>query len=301
VRLALVRLGALVATLLALALALVPAASAAGGGEPDRQVDVHLGVHGFQISVEGHESGGKGGVILVVTRHQEVAEYIVPGTVTESSIKARFGTLGEVDYSFGPKKSADAECFGSTGGAAAFSGTFEFTGENGYVHIDADHAQGYYQVEPESRTCKSGRSSGSSASARAVAARALVGDEGATLTAQAGAKGSRPARILSVYGSPKASSEISAFLEEGVGKMVVLRGVRMSLKHRDFAWDFVAGTATITPPAPFTGTATFIRRAGGKPLLRGSLALSVLGSPKLVRMTGADFRAALHRGIPEPD
>jgi hypothetical protein len=137
---ALVRAGALLASLLAVALVFVPAASAAGAVQKQRHVDIQMRIGAFRIDLYGSEQDGKQSATLYVARRDQLAEYIAPAELTESTIKAKFGALGEIDYSFAPKNSADAKCFGVEGSEAAFTGTFTFTGENDFVHIDQGNA-----------------------------------------------------------------------------------------------------------------------------------------------------------------
>jgi hypothetical protein len=297
----LLRAGALLASLLALVLALVPAASAAAAEEGERGIDIRMHVGGFAIAVEGGESKGKQDMVLYLTRRHQIAEYVVPAEFTDSTVKAKFGALGELDYSFVPKGSARPECFSKLGGEAAFTGTFTFTGENGYIHIDADHADGYYTVEAEPPTCGAARADRAATTRRGVPYDPYTGD-GATLTALAGSRASHRARVITVSREANAKTgEVSAFLEEGDSKLAILRGLALTAGGRAFEWDFDAGTATVRPPAPFTGSATLTRRADGKALFTGSLRVPILGQKRSAKMAGAEFRAKLHRGTPHDD
>jgi hypothetical protein len=116
------------------------------------------------------------------------------------------------------------------------------------------------------------------------------------LTATARSPESRQARVITVARERAAKTvAITAFLEEAEPRMVVLRGVQMTAPGDSFEWDFGAGTASVAPPAPFTGTATFSRRVGGGTLLAGSLRVPILGA-KPVSMAGPAFQAVLHHG-----
>jgi hypothetical protein len=281
----------LAASLLAAVLLLVPIASASGA-----EVEIKTHVGSFSIVALSGESNGKQSVVLIVSRRHQYAEYIVPAEITGSTLKARFGSLGEIDYSFGPKKAGDAKCFGATETAAAFTGTFNFVGEGGFVHLDADRATGTYATGLSPRGCQPPRlPRRAGAAARAVPGQPFTG-KGATLTATARSKVSHQARVITVAREIAASQvAITAFLEEVSPEMVTLRGAEMTAPGRSFEWDFGAGTATVAPPAPFTGTASFIRRGDGRTLLTGSLRVPILGG-KPVMMAGAAFHAILHHG-----
>jgi hypothetical protein len=301
VRLALVRIALVVTSLLALALVAVPAASAAGGAkESQRQLSIQMRVGGFKIEIDGQQGSGAEDVVMYLSRRDQFAEYIVPAEITDSTLKAKFGSLGELDYSYAPKGGTATECFGQQGSEAAFTGSFTFTGENGFVHIDAPVATGFYTLEPEPPMCATRRADRAARAARAVPFQPYV--DGAALSVSTMAKtdgGVRRARVLTA--SRQENSKEASFyaaLVEGDHGMGVLRGVQMSAPARAFEWDFDAGTATVSPPAPFAGTATFTRRADGRKLFTGSLRVPILGSGTM-RMAGKGFHATLHRGIPK--
>jgi hypothetical protein len=296
---ALVRAGALFASLLALTLVLVPAAPAAGGEEIQREIETRTHVGGFTVTVLSGGEGGNPNVLLYVSRRRRLAEYLVPAEVTGSTVKARFGDLGELDYSFVPKESVKAECFGATNEAAVFTGTFTFTGENDYIHVDADRLAGTYKVYPTPSACPLARAERESPTPRAVPYEPYVG-KGATLTAIAGSGRTR-ARIVAVSrGENDKRGTVSGFLTETAGAMTIVRGAVLVAGVSAFDWDLAAGTATVHPPAPFTGTAHFARRPGGRALWTGSLRVPILGG-KPIRLAGGAFHAALHRGVPHDD
>jgi hypothetical protein len=288
---ALVRAGALFASLLTIALPVVRVASADGA---EAVIKAHVG--SFSILAIAGESKGKQSMLMMVRRRHQYAEYIVPAELTDSTLKARFGSLGEIDYSFGPKKPGDPKCFGATETGAAFTGTFSFVGEGGYIHVDADRATGTYANGLSPRGCKlPSLPHRAATSARAIPGRPFTG-EGATLTAVARSKGSRQTRVITVARELAAKSvAITAFLEEVEPQMVILRGAQMTAPGRSFEWDFGTGAATVGPPAPFTGTASFSRHPGGGTILAGSLRVPILGG-KPVSMAGPAFHAVLHHG-----
>jgi hypothetical protein len=299
VRLALVRIALLATSLLALALGAVPAASAAGAVEgPGGEINIDMRVAGFQIGVLGTESKGKQYAIMFLSRGHKFAQYFAPAQITDSTFKASFGSFGELDYSFGPKGSAGGECFGVTNSKAEFTGTFDFTGQRGYIHIDAPRVAGSYSVAP-SPGCQLPLPPGPKPpSARAVPSQPYVGD-GATLTASTLAmKGKRRLRTVTVSrGKAAGTAEVSVELAEIGPDVSVVCGVQATVPGQAFEWDFTAGTATVSSPAPFAGTATFTRLAdGGKPFT-GSLRARVLGG-ETIHFAGAGFQATLHHGIP---
>jgi hypothetical protein len=297
---ALVRAGALLAILLAISLALAPAAPAARPGH-ERQLTVQMQVGSFQIELDAQEAGGKDYALLYLSRRDQFAEYIAPAKFTDSAVEAKFGSFGELDYSFAPKGSAVPGCFGAPGSEAALTGKFTFTGEHGYVHIDADHASGFYKVEPEPNGCEVGRPDRAATAARAVPFQPYVGD-GATLSVSTKSmkkNGVRRRPGISIYrGKSAKQASVTAVLAESRRGVSSFRGVMLSAPARAFEWDFGAYTATVAPPAPFTGTAKLVHHPDGSSSFTGSLRVPILGEPKPVRMAGRGFRPKLIHGTP---
>jgi hypothetical protein len=81
----------------------------------------------------------------------------------------------------------------------------------------------------------------------------------------------------------------------------VARGVQLTAGSGAFRWDLKKGTATLRPPKPFTGSATFTRRSKGRPgAWKGSLTMPILGGDP-VRLAGAEFHAVFHKGLPQDE
>jgi len=113
---ALVRNAVAAVSLLAVALVLAPAAPAARPAEePQRSLDIQMHAGNFHVQLGGEEERGKQEVALFISRRRQFAEYVVPAEITDSTIKAKFGSLGEIDYSFAPQGSANLECSGAGG------------------------------------------------------------------------------------------------------------------------------------------------------------------------------------------
>lgn len=272
---------------LAAPLVLSPVASAAEAPIRDVKFELHEG--GFLVAVKSEIAEEK--VVLTLYRHSEVAMYETSAEFTDTTVKARFGQLGELDYAFTPA-SRSGSCSGLADGT--YEGTFTFTGENEYVKFDADRAHGTFLGSPR-KGCKEARRAPASRPAGSEAKRGAVDDE-ASLLAHSSLP--LPARSLVVFesvvkGRPRVF--FSAFEEEKAEGMLIARGAQAAGSRRDFTWNLKAGTARIDPPAPFTGSATFKRRPGGHPVWRGSLRAPMLGGQPF-RLTGGDFQAQLIKG-----
>lgn len=291
-RLGLIRVGVLAAALLATALALVPGASAAARpAAPRLQFSFQTHADGFLVEVRSIEMKGKQGVFMTIYRRHHFAEYGAPAQISESTVKAKFGNLGELDYSFAPGGQKSSECIGWSGRKASFTGTFNFTGENGFIHIDADRASGFYEVEPEPSGCPAGRSD------RPAAPSQTSAGDGATLFARTSWTRARGVRRLREVAVGSGATVTAAFVEVRRGLSIV-RGAEVNAPVHAFEWDLGTGTATLMPPAPFAGTATVTRGADGGESFTGSLRARILGFAKPIAFAGGGFGAELRRATP---
>lgn len=277
----------------------VPVLAAGAEREVERELAFALDAEGFTSEVYVSNNDGDVSATMILSRGPQVAFYSTLAKVTAERVTARFGGLGELDYRFAPKRNGSIECTGSENGEAVFEGTFDFTGENGYVHIEADHAEGFFQIYPEPKNCPQKR-----LARRFVPYHPSYSDEGATLHARAGSRAKGTMREISVYDDGRHGSHkvaVFATLAERREGMVVARGVQLAAGSRAFRWNMEKGTATLRPPAPFTGSATFTRHGhDGHGTWRGSLVMPILGGEP-VELAGREFRAFIHKGVPQDE
>ena len=261
-RRALVLTGVLFAGLLAAA----PALSAGAEREVERELNIELDAEGFAVWVWVSNNDGDVSATIILSRGSQVAYYVTPATVTAERVTARFGGLGEIDYRFAPKPHGRVECTGAEEGEAVFEGTFDFTGENGYVHIEADHAEGSFQIYPEPKGCAPKRFA-----RRAVPYHPSYAGKGATLNAVSVARAEKTAREVSVFDDGRRGPHriaVFAFLGERREGMAVARGVQLTAKSSAFRWNLKKGTATLRPPLhsragrPSSGAATMATGSG---------------------------------------
>ena len=276
----------------ALAALLVPSSVASAAEAPFHDVKFTLHEGGFVVTLKSEISEEK--VVLSLYRHGEVAVYETDAEITEDTVKARFGRLGELDYTFAPAERV-GPC--SEFAVGTFEGTFAFTGENEYVKFEADRARGTFLGAPR-KGCKEARH------ARAALRRAPSGakregaeDEASLLVHSRPPQPIRSMLVLESEGKHQHRVLFSAFEEEKTEGMLIARGAQVVAPGRDFTWNLKAGTAHIDPPAPFTGSATFKRRPGASPLWQGSLRAPMLGGQPF-RLAGSEFQAQLIKGSP---
>jgi hypothetical protein len=287
-RRALVIAGVMLAGLLALAPGLATAAS-----KPPREPELEtveeaenvlfgLTAEGFKVNVYAEDNDGDQTAFLVIARGGLLAEYAVPATITDHSVAAKFGSLGELDFHLSPKRGT-RKC----SGRLTLTGTFTFTGENGYVHIDADHAEGAFQEPLFTGGC--GRP--------AEAVKFLGRADGIGLEAMVGSRKKADGYGVDVNewrmrdGTRKET--ISAYRIEEREGMKVGRGATVSAGPAAFRRDVKAGTALLRPPAPFTGWARLTPGPGGRGVWEGSLQVPTLDGEPIV-LAGPDFRVRLY-------
>ncbi|HWI95616.1 MAG TPA: hypothetical protein VNS60_06080 [Solirubrobacterales bacterium] len=285
--------------LFAAVLLAIPVLAAGAGGEVERELAFALKADGFTVNVFVSNNDGDVSALMILNRGPQVAYYSTPAKVTAERVTARFGSLGELDYRFAPKPNGSIDCHGAEEGEAVFEGTFAFTGENGYVHIEADHAEGSFQIYPEPKNCPQER-----LDRRAARYHPSYSDEGATLQARAGSRAKGRIREVFVFDEGRPGSHkiaVYATLAEKREGMTVARGVQLAAGAGAFRWNLEKGTATLRPPAPFTGSATFTRRGhDGHGAWKGSLAMPIFGGEP-VELAGGEFRASIHKGVPQDE
>jgi hypothetical protein len=298
---------ALAGVLFAGLLVAVPALAAGSGREVERELAFELDAEGFTIGVIVSNNDGDVSAAILLNRGPQIAYYTTPAKVTAERVTARFGSLGELDYRFTPKRNGSIDCIGAEEGEAEFDGTFVFTGENGYVHIEAGHAEGSFQIYPEPRNCPRKRLARRAAQSRpsyAVPYHPFYSDKGATLNASAGSRAEGRIREVAAFDEggrgPHRVAVFGTLAEEREG-MTVTRGVQLGAGAGSFRWNLERGTATLRPPPPFTGSAKFIRHGHeGHGTWKGSLAMPILGGES-VELAGNEFGAFIHKGVPQDE
>jgi hypothetical protein len=230
---------------------------------------------------------------------QEVV-YEVPGEVSKAGLKVRFGRLGLIDVDFTPTATLDetAPSPGCTGAPrtlreGVFAGKIDFVGERGYVRIEAPQVEGSmsvigpWQCPKEDNLNPFEPVPGFSR----LSARPADGErESATLVAftrgfhsffGAGVHHRHSGGRSIFYGAKEEQRERMT-----IGRVTNVRGPASA-----FDFDHKAGTATLDPPRPLKGHASFKGdRRGG--FWRSTIRVPLLGSAPL--STGHGFGAALY-------
>lgn len=289
----------LVFTLVTISFLTLPTGMASGASPengPIIRVELELKAnHGFRAQLE---TSDKKMVTLTLERKNQLATYEVRGRVNEQGLKVRFGRLGLIDVGFAPSRtlSATEPSEGCTGEPrtlreGVFTGTIEFIGEREYVRIEGPQADGSMSVIsqwecPEGeelapfagisrRLARSARRKRKSASLIATSRRC-------SCSFAAGVHRGKK-RVRSVFYGAKSERR------EG---MEIARGASASAGASAFVVDHEAGTATLRPPRPFSGHATYRRGPNARELWRSTIRVPLLGA-KPLKPDGPGFRAVL--------
>ncbi len=231
---------------------------------------------------------------LTISRRGQQAVYFARGKVSEEGIGVRFARFGEfvVDYepfrtlkTREPGPRCEGEPWTTTEGF--FRGTLRFRGEGGYVRIEATRAKGTLVHHPGWK-CRYGPA----AAARARGRQSGGGEDEATLVAasrrdsiQFAAFGSREAGEKPFTGFWAVGSEV----REGVG---ITRFTLAATAAAGFRFHNRRGTAFVDPPAPFAGSAHYVRRPDAPDGWSGNLTAPLLGLGR-VPLTGPGFNARM--------
>jgi hypothetical protein len=278
------------------ALLALPGAAIAKGGSfvtgPSRTVELRLrGSNGYSISV----SGDRETVTLTAESKGSSASYTTKGFASATRIKARLGRLGRVSMRFhshgGPKRTPPPKgiCRGvaETVESGTWVGQIQFRGEQGYTAAHATRAKGAITNSPKQTCSIHGGKEGNFPDFQATILNAASDARG--IFATSFSSEDRP----SLNGSGVAAS-LFEFHRRGLS---IIRSISTDPKSDAIALNEEGGhitSATIAPPAPFKGTATFQRTRGSEGSWTGTLAGDFPGRGE-VPLAGPKFFAEVSR------
>jgi hypothetical protein len=240
------------------------------------------GSHGYRIKVE-----GSGRVVeLSASRSLTGATYSTRGRVTSEGITARFGNLGRIAVGFVPSgplrvRKPPPFCEGQprTMQSGVFTGKIRFSGEEQFTQVEARRAKGLVSNRPRWKCDNPANHAHPHGNPSPPSAILSVSQPNGSIefSAEAPRRGSGEA-------------EFSAFAFQVRRRMAIFRVAfaASSVPGESFAFDDPLNSATIAPPPPFTGTATFQRITDFSTSWMGSLAVFLPGLGS-VPLTGRDF------------
>lgn len=247
------------------------------------------GTNGYEVKV----SASPGQMEVTAESSSGSVEYIAPAKVTGTTIDARIGNVARIDVRFRPsgrvrEVKVSRQCLKERPPVVAsrlgrFVGTIKLHGERGYTEVSAHSATGGIgdplanvprKLQCEFRESKAER--------RTELQSIQFDGEPAKEAISLGVS-----RLFPFYPglSPKHAallrkSDHYLFLATAVeksGGVTILRSAAALGGPTTFAFDDSLTAATISPPAPFTGTGTFVRNADGSTGWTGSLAVPLPG------------------------
>lgn len=277
--------GGLAFLVCALAALALPATVAAKPGyyvvEPGIFNTIDLrGSHGYSIHVFGV---GRNQVWILAEKEDASANYLGRGRVTERSIEGRFGSLGRISVRLQPGSHSEVEeeqagCKGKPAERreGRFTGVIRFRGELGFTEVRVESARGT-AYRSFRQVCKR-RSSEGEPRYKQPPATSLS------------AVSSRYPRApwFSVFKQEPPRKPAFAFLEaqyttrtiERRPGLDVIREASATAAPETFAASPLGAnpvTATVAPPAPFTGTASYEKQPSGVAAWSGDLAVELPG------------------------
>jgi len=211
-------------------------------------------------------------------------------------IEADLGSLGAISVAFQPSgktrvtkvnlKGKSKKCIGAeriVRRLGTFTGAIKFQGENGYTTVDLPSAEGTVGTSLF-RNCTT------KPSHHGGGAQASSSDGSVFLTAL-----SQSADMFIASTCTKGQSTcFYAISSEVLAKnLIVVRSAQAIAARSSFIFDDALNSATLTPPAPFSGRGSFRDGPGGSSSWTGSLSAAFPGVT--VPLTGPSFRARLSR------
>ena len=276
------------AATLAVGVALISLASPAGSAAkpfkiPPGRVSTLMvrGSNGYRITIE----QSRGRVTLVAGTGHSSATYIAVGRRSDGGgIEARFPGLGRVSVRFEPSgkpRKVPAFCRGrrSIEQPGIFRGRIEFRGEMGFTRVAATAARG--QVLQTFASVCHGSDSNPIQSTNWNLLETGSRSDGRPLAFQV-------VEVPTIAPLPGLTFFSASTFERRRG-MSIIRSVDRSARGKRFT---IAGpsdrpeSATISPPAPFHGTATFHAAPGGAGKWEGAISVPMPGG-RTVELTGA--------------
>lgn len=212
-------------------------------------------------------------ILVSAVRRGSSAFYSAPVRMTATTISADLGSLGRVDLRLNPsgrEKTIGLRC--SRGATftyepGTYEGVLEFKGEEGYTAARATQVPLRPLIEP-STFCGGGRGTGEARG---------PGIPGARLQGESYADG-RALTFQVNKNRPRGVVVFEASLRERRDGILVDREVKGATKSGAFRFEPDLATAVLSPPAPFSGSASLWRDPDSvNPIWNGALALDFPG------------------------
>ena len=230
---------------------------------------------------------GKGRIVFFVGRGHEGAIYAAPAQLTATSLEADLGELGSVSLQVTPTGSTrelipcgeDKEAVSYE--PVRYSGSVEFHGEEGYTEASSAAPQEFTSFF--SKLVCAGRGTSEVGGDRASGAKLRLRSK----------SGAYRLRLQANKNRPSKRSWFEVEVNEKRGPISILRSTSRWLRSSAFQYDPLLDTATLQPPAPFSGRATFHRGLALPRQWTGNLTVDLPGRSD-VPLTGPGIQATLY-------
>jgi hypothetical protein len=248
------------------------------------------GSNGYKITVSADPEAG-GTVQLTAEGHGGAVDYLAHGRANAKGIEARFGRLGRISVRFHPSGRSrhlrvPKRCLAKRPPVVSsrlgwLVGTIRFRGERGFTQVSAHRAPGGFgdplTNTPTKLECESRESAAEHK--RELESAILDGaPRNREVAFSAFPLFGSQSHPFGAHGNPAGRPDLFLALAfERSGKMSILRSAAALGGSEDFLFDDALTSATVTPPAPFTGTGTFQRRPDGTTSWTGSLSVALPG------------------------
>ena len=244
--------------------------------------------HGYSMQVIAASEAGfeQGKIFIWLAREDSFVSYFAPAKVTDTTVEADLGHVGKVALEFEPsgeKGKAAPVCASDQVvpyDKGSYVGEFEFHGEEGYA--DATATRLPLSLQPYLDSICGGVGIGEIFG---------HGIPGARLTATARKRLGRVSLQVN-QNHPGARVKAQASIDERRGRLQVHRAIEETFPATAFHFDPQLRSASLNPPAPFSGSALFRRDAKAGNQWTGSLAVDFPGNSD-VSLTGASFKTHL--------
>jgi hypothetical protein len=235
------------------------------------------GSHGYSISAVAYSVGGgpRGIIEFTARRHGASASYRATARVTADSIRADLGPIGKADVvrrPSGREKTVHPKCLGGAWPyePGTYEGVIEFNGEESYTRAKASRVAQLpdWLVYSGHGPCGSGYGESSGPGEPGARLRGISFAHGRSLSFQVNKNGL------------KARTVFTASLRERRGGIRIDREVTGVEQPSAFRFDSHLRIATLSPGAPFSGSASLGRsRNSFSPIWTGGLKLTFRRSP----------------------
>jgi len=230
---------------------------------------------------------GRGQIVLIVYGKSGTATYSAPAMLTATSVEADLGPLGQVSLEVlpsGRKKKLRSRCADEPETFAyepqLYRGAFEFHGEEGYADATTAAPREYsrFFVDLLCVGAVSGETGGATLPGARLRLRSHRGEFRLALQANKNRPGKR--------------SRFEAEVHEKRGAVSISRSTSLWVGPAAFRYDPLLAAATLEPPAPFSGRASFQRSAVAANRWTGNLTVDLPGRSN-VPLTGPGIDATL--------